>query len=103
MAPRARSKAKTIQDLAHARNKRVLDEARAAGFLDAAKDTRLSGRVPSRLLKAAKQRAHVSSDTELLELALARLALDDDFALRLLSFKGTLPPDFDLISGRCDG
>jgi hypothetical protein len=66
------------------RNKLVLDQARAVGLLGAAKNTRLSGRVPSELIEAAKKRAHVTSDTELLELALSRLALEDDFGVRIV-------------------
>ena len=47
------------------------------------RDARLSGRVSARLLEAAKRRAHVTSDTELIELALSRMALEDDFGPRL--------------------
>jgi hypothetical protein len=38
----------------------------------------------------------VSSDTELLVLALSRLALEDDFGKRLVSRKGSIPADIDL-------
>lgn len=78
------------------RNKLVLDQARAVGLLGAAKNTRLSGRVPSELIEAAKKRAHVTSDTELLELALSRLALEDDFGIRLVGRKGKIPADIEL-------
>jgi hypothetical protein len=64
--------------------------------LGSAKSARLSGRVPASLIEAAKQRAHVASDTELLELALACLALEDDFGARLVRRKGSVPPDIDL-------
>ncbi len=86
----------TEQDRAHRRNKLVLDQARAAGLLSSTKDTRLSGRVPAGLVEAAKQRTHVSSDTELLELALSRLALEDEFGQRLVRRRGSIPPDVDL-------
>jgi len=72
---------------------------RSAGVLPVvgeAKNTRLSGRVPAGLIEAAKKRAHVSSDTELLELALSRLALEDDFGARLVRRKGSVPADIDL-------
>jgi hypothetical protein len=69
---------------------------RASGLLGSIKDARLSGRVSARLLEAAKRRAHVTSDTELIELALSRMALEDDFGPRLLRRKGTLPADLDL-------
>jgi hypothetical protein len=88
----------TIQDdevAAHRRNSLVLEQARAAGLLGEAKDARLSGRVSARLLEAAKRRAHVTSDTELIELALSRMALEDDFGPRLLRLKGSVPADID--------
>ncbi|QPC86192.1 hypothetical protein GA830_05130 [Mesorhizobium sp. NBSH29] len=78
------------------RNRIVLEQARAVGLLGAAKNTRVSGRVSSELIHAAKKRAHVTSDTELLELALARLALEDDFGARLVRRKGAIPADIDL-------
>jgi hypothetical protein len=86
----------TEEEIARARNRLVLDQARAVGLLGSAKSARLSGRVPASLIEAAKQRAHVASDTELLELALARLALEDDFGARLVQRKGSVPPDIDL-------
>lgn len=82
--------------IAQKRNRLVLEQARAVGLLGEAKNTRLSGRVPAGLIEAAKKRAHVSSDTELLELALSRLALEDDFGARLVRRKGSVPADIDL-------
>jgi len=67
-----------------------------SAFSARAKNTRLSGRVPSELIEAAKKRSHVSSDTELLELALSRLALEDDFGARLVRRKGSISADIDL-------
>jgi hypothetical protein len=91
-----RTSTKTEEHIALKRNRLVLEQARAVGLLGAAKNTRLSGRVPAGLVKAAKKRAHVSSDTELLELALSRLALEDDFGARLVRRKGSVPADIDL-------
>ena len=85
-----------LSDIVRSRHKIVLDEARAAGLLGVARDARLSGRVPSSLIKAAKKRAQVTSDTELLELALSLLALEDDFGEKLLRRKGTIPADVNL-------
>jgi hypothetical protein len=82
--------------IARMRNESVLRQARAAGLLGPAKDARLSGRVAANLLAAAKKRAHVESDTELLELALARLALEDDFGAHLVERKGRISADLDL-------
>jgi len=83
-------------DIAMTRNRLVLEQAKAVGLLGSAKNTRLSGRVSSELIDAAKKRAHVTSDTELLELALSRLALEDDFGARLVARKGSIPPGIDL-------
>ncbi|RWO82111.1 hypothetical protein [Mesorhizobium sp.] len=96
MAAQTRTASESEAKVASARNKLVLEQAKAAGLLGAAKNTRLSGRVPSELIEAAKKRAHVTSDTELLELALSRLALEDDFGARLVGRKGSIPTDIDL-------
>jgi hypothetical protein len=81
---------------AERRNRIVLEQARASGLLGAGKDARLSGRVSKGLIEAAKRRARVTSDTELIELALSRVALEDDFGPRLVRRKGSLPADFDI-------
>ena len=97
MVARTRTPTETEEHIALKRNRLVLEQARAVGLLRwAAKNTRLSGRVPASLIEAAKKRAHVSSDTELLELALARLALEDDFGARLVRRKGSVPAEIDL-------
>lgn len=91
-----RAARETADEIVRVRNKLTLDEARTAGFLGGPKDTRLSGRVSAKLVEAAKQRAGVTSDTELLELALSRLVLEDDFGSYLVSRKGSIPKDIDL-------
>lgn len=96
MSNRGATAAESEEQTAQTRNRLVLEQARAVGLLGAAKNTRLSGRVPSELIEAAKKRAHVTSDTELLELALSRLALEDDFGTRLVRRKGSIPADIDL-------
>jgi hypothetical protein len=52
--------------------------------------------VPSALIEAVKKRAHVTSDAELLELALSRLALEDDFGTNLVRRKGTIAAGIEL-------
>lgn len=95
------SAAENEAKVALTRNKLVLDQARAVGLLGTAKNTRLSGRVPSELIEAAKKRAHVTSDTELLELALARLALEMTLApassAGKAAFQRTSTLGFDLL------
>ncbi|CAM5316921.1 hypothetical protein ATER59S_00958 [Aquamicrobium terrae] len=96
MAAQMRTAAESEAKVASARNRLVLEQAKAAGLLGAVKNTRLSGRVSSELIEAAKKRAHVTSDTELLELALSSLAIEDDFGTRLVGRKGSIPADIDL-------
>ena len=85
-----------LSKIALSRHELVLEEARAAGLLGVARDARISGRVPASLIAAAKKRAQVTSDTELIELALSMLALEDDFGEKLLRLKGTIPADVEL-------
>ena len=69
--------------------------AQAAGLLDG-QTSRIQGRITDSLLAAAKTRSGITSDTELLEYALARVAIEDDFGLNLLTRKGRVPADVDL-------
>jgi hypothetical protein len=82
--------------LAALRNRATLDAARAAGILGEAKDARVAGRVSSVLVAAAKKRAGLSSDTDVIEIALARLALEDDFGARLVRNKGSVSGELDI-------
>ena len=70
-------------------------EAENAGLLGGARRP-VGARVAEPLLQAAKQRSGLTSTTEVLEYALAKVALEDDFGERLLALKGTVPPDLDL-------
>lgn len=74
----------------------VMSEARNAGLVGGPKDTVIRGRVSRSLVKAARKRAGVSTDTELIEVALSNLALADDFGEKILKRKGTVDPDLDL-------
>ncbi|MDQ7251314.1 hypothetical protein [Dongia sedimenti] len=74
----------------------VMNEARNAGLVGGPKDTVIRGRVSKSLVKAARKRAGVTSDTELLEMALSSFALEDDFGDRFLKRKGSIDPDLPL-------
>lgn len=82
--------------LAKMRIRATLETARAAGLLGGARSARVAGRVPAELVAAAKESAGLSSDTDLIEVALARLALEDDFGAKLVRNKGALPRDADI-------
>jgi hypothetical protein len=78
------------------RHQATLDQARAAGLLGKARNARIAGRVSAKLVAAAKKRAGLKSDTEVIEIALATLALQDDFGAKLVRRKGSVPKDLDL-------
>ena len=73
----------------------VIDTARRLGLLGG-EHGRIGGRVRRDLVAAAKQRSGIASDTELLEYALAKVALEDDFGAKLVARAGRLPKDLDL-------
>lgn len=64
--------------------------------LTLAKDGRIAGRVSRELIARAKARTGLQSDTDLVEYALATVALDDDFAEVFREVKGSVDPDLDL-------
>jgi hypothetical protein len=73
----------------------TLAQADRQGLLGTRNKT-IGGRVPSALVEEAKARSGIQSDSELLVYALSRVALEDDFALRLLALKGQVPKDVAL-------
>ncbi len=73
----------------------VLETAKNAGLLAGA-NGRIAARIRRHLVNAAKARSGIKSDTELLEYALARVALEDDFGQKLIIRQGRVPRDVDL-------
>jgi hypothetical protein len=73
----------------------VLETAKNAGLLAGA-NGRIAARIRRHLVNAAKARSGIKSDTELLEYALARVALEDDFGQKLIARQGRVPGDVDL-------
>jgi hypothetical protein len=84
------------EDVAAMRRRLVLDEARTAGLVGQGRDTRIRARVGRRLIEAAKAATGIKSDRRLVEYALARVALEDDFGMRLLRRWGTVPAEVEL-------
>lgn len=74
----------------------ILDEARKSGLLAGDKTAHVSIRTTGTLLAAAKERTGVESTTELVELALATLALPDPVTRYMLETYGALGPDHQL-------
>lgn len=79
-----------------ARGVAILSEAAAAGYLRGEKTERIGGRVTRKLLSAAQAKSGLTSQTELLEYALSKVALEDDYGAILLSMKGSVPDDVEL-------
>jgi hypothetical protein len=73
----------------------ILETARNAGLLAGA-NGRIAARIRRQLVDAAKARSGIRSDTKLLEYALARVALEDDFGQKLIGRQGRVPRDIDL-------
>ncbi len=67
-----------------------------SGLLRGSRTKVVRGRMPEALVAQAKARSGVKSDTGLIQLALATLAVADDYPEWLLSRRATLPQDIDL-------
>jgi hypothetical protein len=74
----------------------VMVIAKEQGLLRGERTEIVRGRMPKALVARAKKRTGVVSDTELIELALANIAVADDYADWLLSRRGTIAPEVDL-------
>ena len=86
----------SARKMAALRHEATLAQAKAAGLLGQAKNARITGRVSATLVAAAKKRTGITSDTDMIEVALATLALEDDFGAKLVRRKGSVPKDLDL-------
>jgi hypothetical protein len=73
----------------------VMDTARQLGLLDG-ENGRIGGRLRRNLVAVAKQKSGIASDTELLEYALAKVAIEDDFGANLIRRKGRVAKGIDL-------
>ena len=85
----------TPPDLTLMRREAVSTAAHSAGLLEG-QTSRVQARITHLLLEAAKARSGITSCTELLEYALARVAIEDDFGTKLVARKGRAPADLDL-------
>lgn len=86
--PKVRVKSERLKD--------VLVIAEEAGLLKGTRTKVVRGRMPEALVNQAKARTGIAKDTDLLEVALANLAVADDFPEWLLSRKDTVNKDVDL-------
>jgi hypothetical protein len=72
-----------------------LETAGKLGLLNG-ENRRIGGRVCRHLVAAAKKQSGITSDTELIEYALAEVVLEDDFGTKLIRRKGWIAKDVDL-------
>jgi len=80
----------------HSSSLKVLAFAEQRGLLQGRRTQVVRGRMPKALVATAKARTGIKSDTKLLEVALANLAMADDYMEWLWSQRGTIPKDLDL-------
>jgi hypothetical protein len=66
------------------------------GLLRGERTQVVRGRMPEALVARAKKRTGIDSDTDLIEVALANIAVGDDYADWLLSRRGNVNPEADL-------
>ena len=74
----------------------MLSLAQERGFLSSPRNKVIRARMPIELIAEAKKRTGISSDSKLLEAALANIALEDDYGEWLHAHRGTVDPDLDL-------
>lgn len=78
-----------------ARFEAVMQAAEQSGLLNE-KSGRIGGRVSSALVKQAKRQTGIETDTDLIEFALATVALEDNFAEVFKKSRGKVDPELKL-------
>ncbi len=73
----------------------VMRAADQAGILGE-KSHRIGGRISPALVEQAKKQTGIEADSDLIEFALASIALDDNFGRVLREVDGTVSPDLKL-------
>ena len=74
----------------------MLAIAEESGLLRGTRTKVIRGRMPEALVNKAKARTGITSDTDLLEVALASLAVADEYPQWLLCRRGRIPQDINL-------
>ena len=81
--------------ISKARFEAVMQAAEQSGLLGE-KSGRIGGRVSSALVEQAKRQTGIETDTDLIEFALATVALEDNFAEVFRKSRGKVDPDLKL-------
>lgn len=92
----ARRALKAANEGATSRFRDAITIAEQTGLLKGARTELVHGRMPKALVARAKARTGVQSDTTLIEVALANLAVADEYPGWLISQRGTVSKDLDL-------
>jgi hypothetical protein len=79
----------------NARVEAVMSAAERSGLLSG-KSGRIGGRVSPALVEQAKRQTGIATDTDLIEFALATVALEDDFAESFKKSRGKVDPELEL-------
>jgi hypothetical protein len=74
----------------------ALSIAHEKGLLKGRRTRIIRGRMPEELVVEAKRKTGITSDSKLLETALANIVVADDYAEWLFSQRGTIDPALDL-------
>lgn len=74
----------------------VMAIAEQEGLLRGERTEMVRGRMPEELVAKAKKRTGITSNTELIEVALANIAVGDDYADWLLARRGSVSGEADL-------
>jgi hypothetical protein len=86
----------TVAAVRSSKLREVINVAQVKGLFSGRRTKMLRGRMPQALVKKAKQRTGIDSDTVLIEVALAYLAVADECTDWLLKQRGTISQDVDL-------
>ncbi|AMK25245.1 hypothetical protein K426_21689 [Sphingobium sp. TKS] len=92
---KARSAADVIVSAQNVRVEAVMAAAERSGLLKE-KGGRIGGRVSAALVRQAKAQTGIQTDTDLIEFALANLALEDKFSEAFKAARGKVDPDLKL-------
>jgi hypothetical protein len=90
------ARGKSFDPITMARIEFALSTLATSGKLKGARTERLSARVDPGLIRAARAKTGLDSDSELINAALAVLAAPDDFGPWFAAQAGRLPKDFEL-------
>lgn len=95
MVIRVPKTAATGHGLMQRRRDKVVAAAQAAGLLQGVRNA-IGARLPQPLIDAARAKTGLTSTTDIVEYALAKVALEDDFGAKLGARRGRVPKELDL-------